>query len=481
VKRRLFLSSLVLVGLALVAPHLGGPRLGSPLLSGPRLGDAATQLAPARIVVRADRPLAPVSPLLFGQNHGPWMNTTAGYVADYREAGVTLLRFPGGNWGDENDLFPNNIDDLAMLADALDAQVSVQARSWREGTPEKAAELVRYSNVEHDYDFRYWEVGNEPDLYVNRRNRSGDPVFDADWYNARFREFATAMKAVDPDIQIVGPVVTGGWREWMPAFLAANGDVVDVISWHWYAHGDQMSDSEALATPAQIEEQVVAIREWWRDPAVNPLGHRRPVPPLFLSEYNVSWASSVRRHLGTQVGALWNAEVMGRLADLGVEMAAHFALQGTSWQGLIGMLQDPRPAYGVYKLYAHWGTTQVDAESSDEALLPAFASLHDDGQLAILVVNKDPLEAREATLTVEGFRPAGQARVWLQDEEHLAEELPAIAVAETFPHTFPPYSVTLLILEPVPQGRWLLWAGLGLLAFALVTLGVLGYRVRRSR
>jgi len=278
VKSRLFLSSLVLVGLALVAPLLS---------------DAATQVDPARIVVRADQTLAPVSPLLFGQNHGPWMNTTAGYVADYREAGVTLLRFPGGNWGDENDLFPNNVDDLAMLADALDAQVSVQARSWRKGTPEKAAELVRYSNVEHDYDFRYWEVGNEPD--------------------------------------------------------------------------------------------------------------------------------------------------------------------------------------------AHWGTTQVDAESSDEALLPAFASLHDDGQLAILVVNKDPLEAREATLTVEGFRTAGQARVWLQDEEHLAEELPAIAVAEMFPYIFPPYSVTLFILEPAPQGRWLLWAGLGLLAFALVTLGVLRRRVRRSR
>jgi hypothetical protein len=236
VKSRLFLSSLVLVGLAMVAPHLGGPHLGGALLSGPRLGDAATQRDPARIVVRADRALASVSPSLFGQNHGPWMNTTAGYVADYREAGVTLLRFPAGNWGDENDL-----------------------------------------------------------------------------------------------------------------------------------------------------------------------------------------------------------------------------------------------------LYAHWGTTQVDAESSDEALLPAFASLHDDGRLAILVVNKDPLEAWEAALTVEGFRPAGQARVWLQDEEHLAEELPAIAVAETFSHIFPPYSVTLFILEPVPQGRWLLWASLGLLAFALVTLGVLRYRVRSSR
>jgi hypothetical protein len=39
----------------------------------------------------------------------------------------------------------------------------------------------------------------------------------------------------------------------------------------------------------------------------------------------------------------------------------------------------------------------------------------------------------------------------------------------------------LFILEPVPRGHWLLLAGLGLLAFALVTLAVLRRRLRRSR
>jgi hypothetical protein len=386
-KTRLFLSCMVLLALALVGPRLDAEE-----------ENAAAQPEPARIVVRADEVLAPVSPLLFGQNYGPWMDTTDVYVDFYRGVGVTLLRFPAGNWGDENDLFPNMMDELARLAGILDAEVSVQARSWRGGTPEKAAELVRYSNVENDYGFRYWEVGNEPDLYMRRRHRSGDPVFDVDWYNAQFREFATAMKAVDPDIQIVGPVVTGGWREWIPAFFAANGDIVDVVSWHWYPHGDELSDAEALATPAEIGEQVETTRAWWQDPAVNPLGYERPVPPLFLSEYSVSWASSVRRHLGTQVAALWDAEVVGRMANLGVEMAAQFALQGstggTRWHGLVGMLEEPRPVYGIYRLYAHWGATQVAAESSDEPLLPAFASLRDDGALALIVINKDPVEVR---------------------------------------------------------------------------------------
>jgi alpha-L-arabinofuranosidase len=214
----------------------------------PHPGYAFAPSEPAIITVHADRMLATVNPLLFGHNYGPWMNITDPYIALYRDIKVTLLRFPAGNWGDENDLFPNNLDDLATLARALGAEIVVQARLFR-GTPEKAAEVVRYCNVEHDYDFRYWEIGNEPDLYKNRRHRRGDPEFTVEWYNARFREFAKAMKAVDPTIQIAGPVVTGGWRQWMPAFIAANGDIVDVLSWHWYAPGDELSGAAALATP----------------------------------------------------------------------------------------------------------------------------------------------------------------------------------------------------------------------------------------
>jgi len=63
------------------------------------------------------------------------------------------------------------------------------------------------------------------------------------------------------------------------------------------------------------------------------------------------------------------------------------------------------------------------------------------------VEEKHPTQAREATMTIEGFQLAGQAQAWLQDEEH-----------PTFPYNFPPYSVTLLTLDPAPRVGCPLWA-----------------------
>ena len=59
------------------------------------IGATTPQSGADRITVHAGQVLAPVNPLLFGQNFGPWMNTTEGYVADYQvseEGGRGLIR-----------------------------------------------------------------------------------------------------------------------------------------------------------------------------------------------------------------------------------------------------------------------------------------------------------------------------------------------------------------------------------------------------
>ena len=425
-----------------------------------------------RITIHAGRELGPVSPRLFGQTYGTQMNITPPFVAMYGQLGIGLLAAPGGAEGDEFDLSPKQIDDLAALARTLNAPVSLQARLFRGGTPEKAAGLVRYANVERGYGFRTWEIGNEPDRYLGRPGQPGDPTFDVDWYNVQFRDFALAMKAMDPSIQIAGPAVRDGWITWLPAFIATNGDLVDVLSWHWVPPGHELTDAQLLATPAQIERQVAVIREWWRTPRANPKGHKRPIPPLFLSEYAASPDATSQRPLATQAGALWTAEVVGRLANVGVEIASYTALQGAGWHGLVDDRQTPRPTFGIFRLYSQWGQTQLAVESPDEAQLPAFASRRSDGALAVLALNKDPQQPRPIELAFTGFRAAGRAEVWRQDAAHPAgEQLAPVVVQDTISATLPPYSATLFIIPAAKPVVWPLW--LGLLLGVAIAFGLL--------
>lgn len=433
---------------------------------------AMTGAAADRVTIHAERVLGPVSPRLIGQNYGTWMNTSPPFVALYEQLGIGLLRAPGGREGDDLDLKPGAVDDLAALAKTLNAPVSLQARLFRGGTPEKAAGLVRYANVERGYGFRTWEIGNEPDGYSGRPTEPGDPAFDVDWYNVQFRNFALAMKAVDPSIQIAGPAVRDGWMTWLPAFIATNGDLVDVLSWHWVPPGHELTDAQLLATPPQIERQVAVIREWWRTPRSNPKGHKRPIPPLFLSEYAASPDATSQRPLATQAGALWTAEVVGRLANIGVEMASYTALQGAGWHGLLDERGAPRPAFGIFRLYSQWGQTQLAVESPDEALLPVFASRRSDGALAVLALNKDPQQPRPIELAFTGFRAAGRAEVWRQDAAHPAgEQLAPVAVQDMISATLPPYSATLFIIPAAKPVVWPLW--LGLLLGVAIAFGII--------
>jgi len=82
-------------------------------------------------------------------------------------AGLTVLRYPGGEWGDQNDLKGYQIDQFVALARKMGAEPMIHVR-LPGSTPEQAASLVRYANVEKGYNIKYWAIGNEPSLYQQR-------------------------------------------------------------------------------------------------------------------------------------------------------------------------------------------------------------------------------------------------------------------------------------------------------------------------
>jgi len=426
----------------------------------------------AQIAVDAGRVLWRIPATVRGFNFRG-IRSDAAFMPEYRKIGLNLLRFPPGQDGDQADLEPDLIDDSAKVTQALGGELVVEVR-LRGGTPEKAAAAVQYANIKRKYAARYWEVGNEPDEY---RRRSSEPNFNPEWYAERFRAYAQAMKAVDPTIKVIGPVLSNKLSEWMRPFITACGDVVDGLSWHFYGGNDKQSEAALLTSPARFDQQAALVRGWWSDPAANPRGHAREIP-LLISEYGASYVTNSPKNLTTQAAALWTADMLGRLVTQRIDMAAYFTLWGIENHGVWSSGGKIRPVYYTFLLFNQFGGQLVRAES-DQELLPAYAALRDDGALSLMVVNKAPSTAYRATIDLQGFAANAPVQLWRHDKATPGVQLAYDGPLAPLDITFPPYSTTMLVIPPragLPAP--LLLAGAG--AAALLG-GIVALRRRRTR
>lgn len=421
-----------------------------PSVTPPHISPTPRPARPPSLLIDATVP-RPISPLLYGTNVGPWQNITRRMRAWARDAGLRLLRFPGGNWGDEYLLAEQQLDDFVAFAREMGAEPLVQVKLFH-STPEDAARWVRYANVEKGYHIRYWNIGNEPDLYATNRHETG---YDVDHFNQEWRAFAQAMKAVDPTIQLVGPEIShpnardDQGREWLPAFVEANHDLIDVVSFHDYPFGKPHATPDALLQqPAQWDDLLTRYTS---------LVARYSLP-LAVTEFNSDW-TNVQGGEATPdsfLNALWLADVMGRLIDHDVYMAAHFALADAGGLGML-TFRGPRPPYYVFRLFRHFGTRRVRATSPDPHL-SAYAALGDDGALTLLVINKGRT-ARTFPVTYRGLMPDRVRTIWLLDAEHTADALTPSDYAALLPHddrvsiadpthiTVPPLAAALFLIS----------------------------------
>jgi len=223
------------------------------------------------------------------------------------------------------------------------------------------------------------------------------------------------VRALIPDAVMTGPAVSGSrpaGLAYLREVLTRCGDVIDVLTWHVYPTDGTWEDGAALATASSVGEEIRLIRSWLADPAVNPLGHERAIE-LAITEFGLSWRTSMYRHLEDQTAALWLADALGQMATLGLDLGQYFALQSMGGHGLIDRGGWVRPTYHVYAMLAGFGGTAFAVDGADERL-GAYAA--DDGAaLRVLLVNRsgDDLEVvladpdLPATLTVATLDEAG--------------------------------------------------------------------------
>jgi hypothetical protein len=410
---------------------------------------------PGALFVNAAQPLGPISPYVFGTNYGPWtfLNPSARPAA--KAAGLTLMRYPGGNWGDQNDLMEYQIDEAVALAKELGAESLISAR-LANGSIENAVNLVKYANQTKKYNIKYWSIGNEPNLYEKGAalvEDYGTARFNEDW-----RKFALAMRAVDPTIKFVGPDVSQftadlasnakdhSGKDWMEEFLKANGDLVDVVAVHRYPFPKNLQDiipskADLLASSEEWDQIIPALRKLIKDTT----GQDKPVGVLELNS-NWSNASGADGSPDSFYNALWFGDVLGRMMKQRVDMVGQFVLTMAPGGGELGLFarDNPRPIYYVYPMYRRFGQELVEA-STDKDLVSIYAAKRDDGALTLMVINRNGTEQSMA-VQLNGFKPGEAAEVYRLDESHNAEKIEAQKIEDGTTITVPPYSMTLYIL-----------------------------------
>jgi len=405
---------------------------------------------PTGFYVDANRSLGAVSRFALGTNHGPWAFVNEDVMPQFKASGISLIRFPGGNWGDENNLEAWQVDYFMTLARSINAEPLISAR-LRGGTPQQAVALLKYSK-EKNYNVGYWSIGNGPSLYAD---------YDSERYNQEWRTFALALKALDPNIILVGPDThqfTGEssvdpkdkqGRDWLREFLKANGDLVDVVAVHRYPFPTQRGmgppslDALLSDTPrwdALVSNLRAVVRE--------TTGKDKPIA---ITEFNSSWVGTVGRDpakdttLDSFNNALWLGDVLGRLIRQRVDMLAQFTLMSGSNIGGFGLLDrfDVRPSYYTYLMWKAFASELVFAQS-DDAEVSLYAARNGDG-LTLMLVN---LSERAVTrpLRLDHFEVSGAAQVKVFDASHNATDEPTVKLSSASTYTVPAYSMTLLTI-----------------------------------
>jgi hypothetical protein len=433
--------------------------------------------------------LATVPETAIGINHAIW-DAELGSAATsdlLKAAGVRMLRYPGGSYADiyhwSDHTAPGgyvapgtDFDTFMAAARRVGAQPMIIA-NYGTGTAQEAADWVRYANVTKGYDALYWTIGNE-----NYGNGHYGATWEADdhadkspaEYAAHVVAYSQAMKAVDPRIK-VGAVLTmpANWPDglvgagdegtWNQTVLSRAGAAIDFVDIHWYPGG--ATAAETLTRTAHIDDAVFLLRQQIARHAA-PYAERIGIS---MTETNVDIGRN------TQPGALFLADAYSGLLEQGV-FTVHWwnvhngfgtvsTVAGQTDYNDFGLLSSggcnadnsvcepplntpfaPYHALSVMASFARPGDQLVRA-GTDSPLVTAHASRRPNGDLAVLLVNKDPDNAHTVALRYNGFTPGGAVPT-VASYTNGATAVTTAATGTAVSQTLPAYSLTLLTVRP---------------------------------
>ncbi len=496
-------------------------------------------LIPSQNVLTVNYPIVkhPFTNKLLGVNFVNWehswgkpnVNQVKGLAEALKAAHVGLIRYAGGNWSNsvgwdrstvrtpytgwpdaKNGPYwfqynPDEIDSVAALAHSIGADVLIEVNiSTNDAT--MWADLVKYTNIEHHYGFKYWELGNELD--TNKAAPTPDE------YVQRVGNYLDAMMDVDPSIKITASGIASPYDAPRLAYddkitslssyliqsntmISPKGRKIQALSYHWYQACNSTTEAD-LTRYAWDGLAADSWRNYYSRKELDLMPGRiisevtNAAIPQGITEYNFDTCNYDNPMNGNFLNALWTTDVLGRMAYNGVDFAARWQGYGTQAFSMLYANDSvnptqlyARPAYYAYLMYArYFGDQMVESNTNDNARLSIWASRDssDSTKLKLMITNLsnndisapvrvpgftassgDIYEMRSpnpsditsasltATVTINGF----SIDLMNVDNSLAAIKPMSLSVSgSSFDYKFPAYSTTAIILKgdfgPIP-------------------------------
>lgn len=472
----------------------------------------------AQVTVNAGQALGTLTGISKGLNTAVWDGNLLDSAAStaIQNAGVGLLRYPGGStsdvyhWqsntnvaGQGTDSARDTFDAFMTMAQSIGAQPMITV-DYGGGTPTEAANWVQYANkggsgytgpvptyaggssTGHTYGIKYWEIGNE--IY-------GDGTYGATWefnnnahtsaaYANNVVTYSQAMKAVDPTIKI-GVVLTApnNWPDgvtgsasplpWNQTVLSTACSSIDVAIVHWYPQNPgNENDASLLSDSSQIASMVSTLRS----ELTQFCGAHASAVQIMVTETN-SVSSNPGKQTVSTVNALFQDDDYMSWLENGVANVDWWTLHnnavagntssslfGTTQYGDYGVLANgtcttttsgicepavdtPFPAYYGLQMLNNLGKSgdTMVASLSNQALISSHAVKQANGNLALLLINKDPTNSYTVSLALNGYTASATSTVLTYGQNSTSI---TSASGSSSSVTVAPYSLTTVILSP---------------------------------
>ncbi len=331
-----------------------------------------------------------------------------------------------------------DVKQLTEMATNWGAQVVVTV-NLGSGTPEMAAEWVRWANKKNHYKIQYWELGNELEggWELGHILPDGTPM-TGEIYAKRFLEFARAMKAVDPTIKTGGPA-SSNWRgAFIEELLRDAGDEVDFVSFHTYPVENRLRKEEDFFDRIfDLGKATATFRGWIKK--YQP--ERKDQIELAITEWNSKVVED--RITADLMNGLWASIWVGEMFRDGIDFANQWdvaTVTATGGHGLFyfeqfdfdqpGVPQEemdrmfeafdppcvPKGQYWALYLWSRYMGDRMIESKLDRANQLYAATTRSDDALQIMFVNYSRTEVQ--TVQIESLQPLEKEGVAVQLSYH---------------------------------------------------------------